>query len=45
MPKIKIEFTQSTDVPKFVQVLHMNTDIVKGSIEMLAVGFVRGLKT
>ncbi|EIV0337225.1 hypothetical protein BOO29_18795 [Vibrio navarrensis] len=36
MPKIKIEFTQSTDVPKFVQVLHMNTDIVKGSIEMLA---------
>ncbi|MBE3655044.1 hypothetical protein BOO92_21655 [Vibrio navarrensis] len=36
MPKIKIEFTQSTDVPKFVQTLHMNTDIVTGSIEMLA---------
>ncbi|HAS6027112.1 TPA: hypothetical protein ACGVB5_004928 [Vibrio vulnificus] len=41
MPKVRIEYTQATDVSKFVQTFHMNTDMTNEAIEE----FVQTLKT
>ncbi len=36
MPKVKIEYTQATDISKFVQTFHMNTDMTNDAIEEFA---------